>query len=61
MRLFFPLNAVNATIFQLIAANAAIFPFQRRQQQYFSGSSPLTQIFLQVNVVDAPIFPVKRR
>ena len=61
MRLFLPLNAVNAAIFRLNAANAALFPFERRQKQFFSGSSPLTQIFLQVDVVDAPVFPVKGR
>ena len=42
-------------IFRFNAANAAIFPVQRR---YFSGSTPL---FFRLNAVNAAIFPVKRR
>ena len=35
MPLFFRFNAVNA----------AIFPVQRRQRRYFSGSTPLSPLF----------------
>ena len=53
------------------AFNAAIFPIQRRQRRYFSGSkplsplfsgsTPLTPLFLQLNAVNAAIFAVQRR
>ena len=47
--------------FQLNAVNAAIFPVQRRQRQYLSGSTPLTPLFFQFNGVNATIFPVERQ
>ena len=40
---------------------AAIFPVKRRYRRYFSGSTPLTQLFFRFNAVNAAIFPVKRR
>ena len=43
------------------AVNAAIFPVERRKRYYFSGSTPLTPLFLWLNAVNAAISPVKRR
>ena len=39
---------------------ATIFPVKRRQHHYFSGKTPLTLLFFQLNAVNAAILPVKR-
>ena len=40
---------------------AAMFPIQRRERRYFSGCTPLTPLFFQLNAVNPAIFSVKRR
>ena len=42
--------------FRFNADNAAIFPVQRRQRRYFSGSTPLSPLFSGSTPLTPPFF-----